>query len=227
MRAAIIVGALLTSLAARQDPPPETADDLDKRARETLQKKVVVVKNTTLPMFFFTHAIDGLKIELYVDPVAVPKVDDVETSFDGEAPLDEVLERTLKGKGLVHFVWHGTVVITDDKGRKAFQEADWTGLTQKQLKEHPELAKKMNTACTFKWDAYEPREALKEFAKVSGVAIKTDALAKLEVKRERRGMISPDRATLWGALVCLARTTGITYEIAKDGSLIATPPPKK
>ena len=226
MKLAFLAGALVAALASRQDPPQETAADLDQRAAESLKTKVPVVKGLTLPMLFFMNE-ELHDIQVYADPVAIPKMDDIKTAFDGEVSLDEVLDKTLKAKGLLHLVWQGMVVMTDEKGRKAIQEADWTGLTQKGLKEHSELAKKMNSAFIFKYDAYEPREALKEFSKVSGVAIKTDALAKLEVKREKRGMISPDRTTFWGALVCLARTTGITYEFSKDGGLVAKPPPKK
>ena len=225
MKSTLLLAVGLAALASRQEPPAETAEDLDKRARTSLQVKAAVVKGLTLAILFFMHR--DIDVEVYVDPVAVPKVDEVKTSFDGEAPLDEVLEKTLKAAKLVHFVWHGIVVITDEKGRKAFQETDWTGLSEKGLKEHPELLKKMNTAFTFKWDAYSPREALKEFSKVTGVAINSDGLARYLAWREERGMIAPARTTLWGALVCLARTLGITYEISKAGGLIAKPPPKK
>jgi hypothetical protein len=218
---------MAAALAALQDPAPETGEDLDKHARKSLQAEVAVVKDLTLPMFFYMHAVGGdLDVECYVDPVAVPKIEAVKTSVEFVGSLEEALEKNLKGPGLLHFVWQGILVITDEKGRKAFLEADWTGLSQKQVKERPDLAKKLNRAFTFKWDAYQPREALKEFAAVSGVAIKTDSLGDVKVERERRGMIAPKRTTLWGALVCLARTTGITYEFAKDGSIVARPPKK-
>jgi hypothetical protein len=226
MKSTLIAGALLAVLASHQEQVPETAADLDKRARETLQKKVVVLKNMTLPMFFYMLASNGdAAFECYADPVAIPKLDEVKTSVEGEAPLEEIIEKSLKAKGLVHFVWQGIVVLTDEKGRKAFQETDWTGLTRKAT--GGDFLKKLDTVSTFEWDAFKPQEALKEFAKQSGVPINPDALKGLEIKIEKRGMLSPDRTTLRGALVCLARTTGITYEIDKDGALIAKPPAKK
>src|SRR6266850_2303062 len=172
MKVAFILSALMAALASRQETAPETAADLDKRARESLQKKVVVVKDMTLPLFFFMLASNHEKdFECYVDPVAIPKVDEVRTSFTGEAPLDEVLEKSLGVRGLLHYVWQGIIVITDEKGRKAFRDADWTGLTQKALREHAKLSKKLEAAYTFEWNAFEPFEALKSFAKTSGVAI--------------------------------------------------------
>jgi len=229
MKPAFILGAVLAALASRQESEPKSAADLDKHARESLQKKVAVAKGLALPELFFILGISGkLDIECYVDPIAVPKVDEVTTSFWGEAPLGEVLEKSLKPKGLFHHIWQGIVVITDEKGQKAFQDTDWTGLTQKPLSEHAALKKKLETPFVFEWNAFEPQEALKEFAKQSGVAISADALKGLEIKIEKRGMLSPSRTTLWGALVCLARTTGITYEISKDGGVVAKrPPPKK
>jgi len=59
------------------------------------------------------------------------------------------------------------------------------------------------------------------------VPIESGALKGLEIKIEKRGMLSPKKTTLRGALSFLARTTGITYEITKAGGLIAKPPPRK
>jgi len=230
MAAGLVAGTLLAALASTQDPPPQSAADLDKRAKESLQKKVSLagIEGLTLPELFFMFATaNDEDIEIYVDPVAVPKLDDLKISFAGEAPLDEVLKKSLKEKDLLHHVWQGIVVITNEKGRKALQETDWAGLSQKVLREHAELSKKLDTPYTFQWSPFEPQEALKQFAEASGVAINADALAGFDLKKEKRGLLSARRTTLRGALVCLARTTGITYEVSKNGALVAKLPPKK
>ena len=227
MKAILLVAVVLAAPASRQEPEKKGAADLDKHAREQLQKEVSVLQDLTLPMFFFMlDTNEEADLEYYVDPVAIPKLDDVKTTFTGEGTLDEILEKTLKEKSLLHHVWQGIVFITDEKGRKALQDLDWTGLTKKSLEKHAELSKKLETAFAFKWDAYEPREALKEIAKQSGIAIQADALANMKVKREKRGLLSPRRTTPLGALWCLARTTGVTYEVSQSGGLVAKPPRK-
>jgi hypothetical protein len=223
----LLILCVLESLAFRQDPPEETAADLDKQARDSLQTKAAVLKGLTLPLLFYMlHTSGDVDIQCYVDPIAIPKIDEVTTSATEESPLEEILQKALKGKSLLHQVWQGIVLITDEKGRKAFEDIEWTGLTRKSLGEHAGLAKKLESVFTFKWNAFEPQEALKEFARVSGVEISADGLKGLKIKIEQRGMLSPSHTTLRGALACLARTTGITYEISKDGALVAKPPPK-
>ncbi len=228
MKTAFILGALLAALASRQEPAEETAADLDKHVEESLQTKVAVAGGLTLPMMFYMLAVNGdVDLHCYVDPIALPKIDDLKTKFLGEVPLTEVLAAILKPKSLVHMAWQGILVITDEKGRKALVEGEGSGLTPKALAGHSELSKKLDKVYTFAWNAVEPQEALKEFAKQSGVSIESAALKGLELKIEQRGMLSPKKTTLRGALGCLARTTGITYEITKDGGLVAKKPAKK
>jgi len=160
MKTAFLLSAFLAVLASRQDPPKETAADLDKRATDSLQRKVPVVKGLTLPMLFFMNK-ELHDVRCYADPVAITKLDDIKTAFEGEVSLNEVLQKTLKAKGLLHLVWQGIVVLTDEKGRKAFEQTDWTGLTEKALQDHPDLAKKLDTPLTVEWDVYKPQDSLK------------------------------------------------------------------
>jgi len=158
MKSALFAGALLAALASRQEPAQETAADLDKHVEESLQTKVAVAGGLTLPLMFYMLDVNGdVDIDCYVDPIALPKIDEVKTKFAGEIPLKEVLAAALKPKSLVHLAWQGVLVITDEKGRKALVEGEGSGLTSKALSGHAELSKKLDAVFTFDWNAVEPR----------------------------------------------------------------------
>src|SRR5688572_6493525 len=219
--------ALLFTPPLLQEEKPQTAEDLDKRMRGVLKLEVSLIGKMALPMVLFMFETDhDANLECYADPAAVPDPAKVTVNFTGTAALEDALKAGLKESKLVHFVWQGVLVITDEKGREAFTEAAWLGFTSKDLKTHETLSKKLMTPGDFAWSPDKPDETLAEFAKKSGVTIDTAALKGVELKKEGRGMLSPGSTTLWGALAFFSRTTGVRFQITKEGGLAAKPPPK-
>jgi hypothetical protein len=224
---ALVTAAILFTPLLLQDEKARTADDLDERMRGVLKLEISVIGKMALPMVLFMFESNhDANLECYADPAVVPDPAKVTVNLSGPASLENALKAGLKESKLVHFVWQGVLVITDEKSRQAFKEAAWIGFTAKDLKAHETLSRKLMTPADFEWSPDKPDETLAEFAKKSGVTIDAAALKGVELKKEGRGMLCPGSTTLWGALAFFSRTTGVRFEITKEGGLAAKPPVK-
>jgi hypothetical protein len=176
----------------------------------------------------FVESMVGEALPFYIDPAEVKEPDKVTISAsENDKAAGDVLKSSLATRGLAHRIWNGVIVVTTEKGAKEFDKPDWCGLDLKALADRKALVAELNTAHTFEWSPFDPRKAVEVLAKESGVAIDAGALASMKPSEENEYLLFPRKTTLFGALACLSRSTGITFEATKDGKLVARPPKEK
>lgn len=205
----------------------DKGNDPDKALKERLAQTVSMSFDHVplQELVRFVEEFSGEELPFFLDPVEV-KADSIFVSVAASASLDEILKQELGKQGLIHLVWNGIVVVTTAKGAKNFENVDWCGLAAKKLEGRMELSRKLGEVCEFDWSPYDPKKALEVLSKAGKVSIDASALSGDLAQEEKKDLLYPKKTTLRGALVCLSRATGITFEIAGDG-LVAKPPKTK
>jgi hypothetical protein len=216
---------LLLALA----PAQESSKDSTRQIEQLLARKFDWGAEQT-DLTLYLHTIVGFycdALEFYIDPVAVP--DPAGTYFTLEASprisIGEALTRDLKPKGLRLVIWEGIVVITNEKGKAAFEKPDWSGLSEKVLEGRRDLSQKLGATCDFKICPFDPRKALEQLSRISDVSIDAEQIGEEAASGKRGRLLYPAKAKLRAALICLSRATGITFQVTDKG-LLAVPPQK-
>lgn len=221
----LFVGVALAG--AVQDP----AKQLDKEVETLLDTKVGVdMRDALLEHFIaFIEPLFDLKVPFYIDPVEVKKPDEILINATAAGALRDILKESLKTKDLVYRVWNGAIVVTTEKGMKDFEKPEWSGLSLKEIegRKDKDLGGKLGAVHEFDWSPFDPKKALEVLSKASGLAIDTAGIDSMKPAEENKHLLYPRKTTLYGALVCLSRTTGITFEATKDGRLVARLPKPK
>ena len=167
------------------------------------------------------------KIAFFIDTAEVSDPSLVVITSDGKDTMLEVLKKNLKAVNLIPIAWDGVIVVTTAKGAPPFKDTEWCGLTAKALAPHVALREKLDTVYDFDWSPFDPRKGLEILSKKSGVAVDAGRLTGDETRNPDKHLLYPRKVALRTALVCLARVTGITYEVDRDGKLAALPPKKQ
>jgi hypothetical protein len=207
----------------------EKVGDLEKALDKTLSMRLdSSMENVPLEEYIsFLETFLQKKLACFIDAAEVRDPSQIMITSDGKDALLEVLKKNLKTVDLVPLPWDGVVVVTTAKGAAQFKDTEWCGLSAKALAPHAELRQKLDTVFDFDWSPFDPRKGLEILSKKSGVAVAADRLSGDDAKNPDKHLLYPHRVALRTALVCLARVTGITYEVGKDGTLKALPPKKQ
>jgi len=207
----------------------EKVGDLEKALDKTLSMRIdSSMENVALEDYIsFLETFLQQKLACFIDTAEVRDPSQILITSDGKDTLLEVLRKNLKTVDLVPITWEGVVVVTTAKGAAQFKDADWCGLSAKALAPHAGLRKILDTVFDFDWSPFDPKKGLEILSKKSGVAVDASRLSGDDAKNPDKHLLYPRKVALRTALVCLARVTGITYEVGKDGTLTALPPKKQ
>jgi hypothetical protein len=230
MHPATRVTAFAFVLAAALDAgAQEKVGDLEKALDKTLSMRLdTSMENVALEDYIsLLETFLQKKIAFFIDAAEVQDPSAIVITSDGKDTMFEVLKKNLKSVDLVPVPWDGVIVVTTAKGAAQFKDADWCGLGAKALAPHAGLRGKLDAVTDFDWSPFDPRKGLEVLSTKSGVAIDASRLSGDEARNPDKHLLYPRRVALRTALVCLARVTGITYEVGKDGTLKALPPKKQ
>jgi hypothetical protein len=207
----------------------EKVGDLEKALDKTLSMRLdTSMENVALEDYVsLLETFLGKRIAFFIDTAEVPDPSLIVITSDGKDTMLDVLKKNLKAVNLVPIAWDGVIVVTTEKGAAPFKDTEWCGLTAKALAPHAALRQKLETVYDFDWSPFDPRKGLEVLSKKSGVAVGVDRLTSDEAKNPDKHLLYPRKVALRTALVCLARVTGITYEVGKDGTLTALPAKKQ
>jgi hypothetical protein len=207
----------------------EKVGDLEKALDKTLSMRLdSSMENVPLEEYIsFLETFLQQKLACFIDTAEVRDPSQIMITSDGKDTLLEVLKKNLKTVDLVPIAWDGVVVVTTARGAAQFKDSDWCGLSVKALAPHAGLRKSLDTVFDFDWSPFDPKKGLEILSKKSGVAVDASRLSGDEARNPDKHLLYPRKVALRTALVCLARVTGITYEVGKDGTLTALPPKKQ
>jgi hypothetical protein len=211
--------------AAAQDKVGDLEKALDKTLSMRLDSSM-----ENVPLEDYVGMLESFlqkKIAFFIDAAEVRDPGTIVITSDGKDTMLEVLKKNLKVVDLVPVACDGVLVVTTAKGVAQFKDTEWSGLTAQALAPHAALRQKLDTVYDFDWSPFDPRKGLEVLSKKAGVAVDLDRLSGEQARNPDKQLLYPRKVALRTALLCLARVTGISYEIRKDGTLTANPPKKQ